>query len=242
MCVWAADGRKILSGDKYGTLKLWDAFELSEVASIRAHLGRVTACALSPDSTCAVSVSGDRTVKLWHLETSREPITLHEDRDQTTACAFSPDGRWIATGCDGFAESDNGFTIRIWNRRTGILERALPGHKRGVTCCVFSPDSRWLLSSSSDGSMALWDVVSGRLVETLFAPGGVATCAFSTSGKWIASVGGDFGLRLWDNIGTGARVRYLYPHTDGVCVAWSPDGRQLVTGAEAGKLHILEID
>lgn len=242
VCVWAAAGRWILSGDNNGTLKLWDAVGFREFASIQAHEHRITACALSPDSTCAVSASWDKTVKLWRLETGLDPITLHEDRDFATACAFSCDGRWIAAGCGGFMEPESGYPIRIWDSRSGILERALPGHKRGVTSCAFSPDSRWLLSSSSDGSIALWDVGTGRLVETLFAPGGVTSCAFSPDGKWIAGVGGDYGLRLWDNIGAGARVRYLYPHTDGICVAWSPDGRQLVTGAEAGKLHILEID
>ena len=72
---------------------------------------------------------------------------------EITAIAFSPDGELLAT-----AGGDR--RIKLW-RATGEELRSLGPAKGRTYQLVFSPDRRTLVSTSSLGTVALWDVAAG---------------------------------------------------------------------------------
>ena len=46
--------------------------------------------------------------------------------------------------------------------------RHFSGHQDRVTDLVLSKDGRWLLSSSLDGTLRVWDIPAGRILQVWF--------------------------------------------------------------------------
>jgi len=106
------------------------------------------------------------------------------------------------------------------------------GHTRSVNSVKFSPDGRWVLSGSDDGTVKLWDVVTGKEVRTFAGhTDRISSVAFSPDGRQVLSGSNDETVKLWDMV-TGREVRTFTGHTDPVCsVAFSPDGKQVLSGS-----------
>lgn len=63
-CAFSPDGSRIVSASDDKTLKLWDAENGAELASLAGHTYSVNGCAFSPDGHRVLSGSGDKTLKV----------------------------------------------------------------------------------------------------------------------------------------------------------------------------------
>ncbi|GDY68842.1 hypothetical protein SAV14893_082350 [Streptomyces avermitilis] len=113
-CVaWSLDGRRVASGSRDGTARVWDTGTGAELCVLRGHLDRVQDVDWSPDGRQVATVSWDGTVRLWDPDEGRERVVLGVHDDQVNALAWHPDGTWVATGSrDG--------TVRTWETTTDV--------------------------------------------------------------------------------------------------------------------------
>src|SRR5215212_10612015 len=85
-----------------------------------------------------------------------------------TRMVFSPDGRLLATG------TFRSNTIKLWETATNRKLRGLSSSGQtapGLAAAIaFSRDSRLIAASSADNSVKIWDVNSGRELQTLAGP------------------------------------------------------------------------
>jgi len=59
------------------------------------------------------------------------------------------------------------------------------GHVSFVNTAEFSPDGKWFVTASDDQIAKIWEVVSGRVVNSLEGHNSyVLTARFSPDGKW----------------------------------------------------------
>jgi WD40 repeat protein len=114
---------------------------------------------------------------------------------------------------------------------------------------AFSPDGQRLVSSCQDGTIKLWNAVTGREERTITGHSGPAFgLAFSPDGTRLAATGdiphasgtafvaGE--VRVWD-AATGQEVLVLRGHTATILgVAFSPDGRRLVTASRDARVKV----
>jgi WD40 repeat protein len=116
------------------------------------------------------------------------------------------------------------------------------GHGRSVSAVAFSPDGMTLASSSSDRSIKLWEVASGREIRSLTGHDrGVTSVAFSADGKTLASGSEDESIKLWD-VASGHELRSLNGHGDAVLsVSFSPDGKTLASGSIDKSIKLWEV-
>jgi WD40 repeat protein/transcriptional regulator with XRE-family HTH domain len=128
------------------------------------------------------------------------------------------------------------------------VELTLRGHTETLWSAVFSQDGTKIATASSDGTVKVWDAVTGKellSVKSVTKDAKPSTgyfegwgwfwyATFSPDGKYLATADGDGIARIWDAV-TGKQVHALVGHRDEVYhVEFSPDGSRLVTVSPDG--------
>jgi WD40 repeat protein len=103
----------------------------------------------------------------------------------------------------------------------------------------FSPDGQEIVTADSDGTIDIFRIATGKVVETFTSSDNIAyNAAFSPDGKRVLA-GYWTGIgRIWD-VATKLQVGLLAGHGDTIYDArFSPDGREVVTGSLDGTIRV----
>jgi WD40 repeat protein len=225
------DGKTLVSTSGGPVLRVWDV----AAGRLRMQLEEATvfqAVALSRDGSRLASGGSDATIHLWEMPTGRRCHLLAGPVAPAAALAFSPHGVLLASG------SPRGCDVWLWDVQNGQPALILPEACDGcsIEALAFHPQEGllaaggvdWLATGGSDGVVALWDVAGLRRVARF--PGGAVALAFHPSGNRLAVASLVQRVRVWDVAGVRLLAE-LSGHDDAVtCVAYSPDGRWLVSG------------
>jgi len=124
---------------------------------------------------------------------------------------------------------------------TGLL-RTLTGHARSVTAVAVTPDGQRAVSASSDSTLKVWDLSSGRELRTLTGhTNEVTAVAVTPDGQRAVSASRDKTLKVWE-LASGRELRTLTGHTDVVtAVAVTPDGQCAVSASYDKTLKVWEL-
>ncbi len=123
------------------------------------------------------------------------------------------------------------------------------GHARPVRAACFLHQSAAVITASSDKTLKLWDVDSGRELRTFEGhSASITSVAVSPDDRYAASGSEDRSVRVWE-IATGQNTLTLQGHQHWVMsVAFSPDGRYLISanadqviGRVAGTIKLWDV-
>src|SRR5262249_27984223 len=149
---------------------------------------------------------------------------------------FSPD-----PGAPGLlATADRSGGLYVWEADTGRDVHQLRGHTGAVTAISFRPDGQALASAGADGTVRLWERDEGRQIRQWNAHSGIVLGLATAPDQRLATSGSDGLVKLWRP--DGGLIHGFENQGDWVYrVAFTPDGRHLISGAWSGAIMIFDI-
>jgi WD40 repeat protein len=196
------------------------------------HRASIYGLAFSPDNSILALGTLGPSVQLWDVNTGKLLRGINNHGDQFVfGVAFSPDGKIIASCSRDFiilSEVASG-------KELGRLQTKKPAE--GL---MFTPDGKTLLSWGEEGDVKIWDVQERKIrfaCTGRFGDG--RSLALSHDGKTMiqATYPGST-LCVWD-VATGKeRFTDFEGHDTAVnCIAFSPDGKTLVSVGDKQQLR-----
>lgn len=158
----------------------------------------------------------------------KEPVRVCVYRGHDLAVwslAWSPDGTQVVSG-----SADT--TAQVWMGRTGKQTSLFRGHTACVTAVAWSPDGQWIASGGCDKTVFVWNAQTGETVTAYTQHRGwiCQGLAWSPDGTFLASASWDGSVHIWEAMTGKTLLRYGGHQGVVTCVAWSPNGTQVVSG------------
>lgn len=152
---------------------------------------------------------------------TRTVLTGHTS--EIRSLAISDDNQMIASGSCAEPGEDacQRGDIILWDLEQSTIIWQIDDsiHQGWITGVAFSPDATRLLVSSSDGTVALWDVATGEIEQQFTGhEGAVNAVAYHPDGESVATAGTDGLIHLWD-VATGDEIRTFAGHGENDAMA-----------------------
>ncbi len=236
---WANIGR---FGLKTGLAGAWC------MRTFYGHTNRVNSVAISPDGTCGLSGSSDKTLQLWDLATGGCSKIFKGHNESVLSIAFLPNGQWILSGS---AHGTSHTEFRLWELTSGRWVELTSDVQNALAIAISPCGEFCLLGGGSKTScyysfVELWklskakcEFIWGDGVE-YGSPGDsflvsflvVTSAAFSPNSQWCL-YGDDQGMLTIRGCDGAEPLRILVGHTNAVrCVAISGDAQYCASGGD----------
>ncbi|HTL55011.1 MAG TPA: protein kinase [Candidatus Limnocylindrales bacterium] len=174
---------------------LWHLCHTDEALyTFRVGNNGILSASFSPDGLILASNGSDSTLILWDIS-SRQPLaTLTNFGGYDHDWEFTPDSKAVA-----YATATG--SIELWDIWAKRVLAALPSTNQSTYCMSFSPDAKLLaLVENSSTIISMWEVASGRLLDTLQSEEGgyVYGLAHSPDGQTLAAGHRDNLVTFWN--------------------------------------------
>ena len=251
----SGDGKRIASGGDDQTVKVWDGLSAQPSLSIDGHTSEVRSVVLSADGQRILSGSGPLQggvhgeINAWDARSGKTQFAL-ECELPVFSLASSLDGSSIIAGggTRGAGELPMFGELAIRDGRTGRPERTLGDgvtnkdekSTLAINAVAMSRDGRTATSACVDGTVIVWDTVTGQARVRRREQFAAKCVAMSSDAGQIAS-GNGMDVKVWD-AQTGNDQLILRGHTAQVhSVAFSSDGQRLISGSEDQTVKVWDV-
>lgn len=214
------------------------------------HTASIRELQFSDDGNRLVSAARDNTLKVWEqpIPQDGEPLTpqsqrlgdadeVANDQCQTlrghggwvSSCAFLDADTVISTSYD--------HQVKLWRTSQYQEIGTLAEVERPILHATYAPDGRTVAVALDDGTAGIWDAESGAPLGRLEEGHDFLanTAVFLPGGERLVTIAGDDTLRLWD-VRHGTEIWHVRGTGRRGLLALSPDGTQIVTGSDEGKI------
>jgi|GEM_PF-7006013 len=243
---FSPDGEHLATGFRDGTIKLWDAadgteratltpLQVDDYTTIERMVFSLDGTRLAVIKAVPTHVLPDNRIHLWDISDSTLLHTLEHPTGRIRQVVLSPDGRRVAARA--FDDTRRLSVIRVWDTTDGTLLDTFEGQPMTSYEIAFSPDGTLLAASyvSEEDQIHVSDLAAGTVLQTLNDDDGlryVDHMEFSPDGTRLATTyefWNNF-THLW-NVTDGTLLQTIDDHAGhlDMRVDFSADGTRLVT-------------
>lgn len=232
ICI-SPDGKLFATGSLEGNITLWNVASGSQLRSLGEKTNAVRSVTFQ-GSDDIVSWHEDETLRFWASAASIDLGAYGGTEIPVVPIISESDEKRM--------EAINQEVVRFWTSKYGIELRAIWQLSSPDPSVAFSPDSKTIAQGGYENSVGIWDLSSGRKLQTFLGhKGGVDSVAFSPDGKMLASGSLDNTVKLWDIV-SRKLVKSLEGHVNGLrVVRFLNDGRTLASCSSDGTVKLWDI-
>jgi WD40 repeat protein len=139
--------------------------------------------------------------------------------------------------------------VALWNTVLAFFPKAAPRSilelrrigtgRRAIGATALMPDGNTCVAGAADGSLQIFDAVSGSQKGTFGGHDhGVTSVDISEDGEWLASSGRDGAVRVWNASTAEIRAEFLGHEGAVQAVAFTPDGKAVVSAGDDGSVRL----
>jgi WD40 repeat protein len=222
------DGMKIVAGGYY-LLKIWNSITGEELCNLITNtleakeiITGVNVVIITPDGSKIINSDYYNyntkyvAIRVWSVLTGQELLNFRSYQHEIISLTITSDSRKIISGSrDGTIEVKDlvklsRFPFKIlflltkkFKRLREVFSRTtlntIFGHKGSVNTLVITPDDSKFISGSSDSTIKIWDLATGKELRTLTGHSkGVNTLAITPDGSKLVSGSCDSTIKIWD--------------------------------------------
>jgi WD40 repeat protein len=225
---FSPDGHTLAASSEDNTIWIWKISGSGTAVhdgTLTGSTNWVNTVAFSPDGTQLAAGTSEARLLVWNVVTRRLVAATPYPKPVTTV-TWDGNGRVAAADANG--------TASIWTLPSPVL---LAGNESASV--AYSPDGTTMAVAGT--SIELWNTATWSLVSTYPLPGGtyINGMAFAPAGNVLAAAYGDGMAQLFD-ARTLAPLSAPFAVTTrhaAESVAYSPDGKTIVTGADDGSVR-----
>lgn len=231
------DGKELLSGSADSTVKIWNMDNGELIKTLTNHKNSVYGLAYNSKGNKFATASYDGVARIWDDKTKEKIVTFKEHMLGIDDILLTADGRVITCSQDR--------TIKIWDSKTGQIyqdNQVQKTVKIKTKSLSLNPNGREFLSSSTDGYIKIWDVITGKEIKSKkLDTGTISSAVYSHDGSLIGIAGADKSVRILQS-DTLNEIYEMRGHNWNInAVAFSPDDKYIISGSTDKKIIIWDV-
>lgn len=222
-----------------GQLLVWEWQSETYVLKQQGHSNNMSCITYSTDGQLLATGGEDGKVKLWNIHSGSCFVTFSEHTNAVTAVAFSGNKKFfVSASLDSTVRAFD--IIRYRNFRTFTSTRPVQ-----FSCVAVDSSGEFVAAGGQDiFEIYLWSVKTGRLLEMLAGhEGPVSSLAFSPTltSTVMVSVSWDKTMKIWDAIEKGSAHETVMLASDGISLAFKPDGQEVAVATLNGQISTFNL-
>uniref|UniRef100_A0A8C7VKR7 Uncharacterized protein n=1 Tax=Oncorhynchus mykiss TaxID=8022 RepID=A0A8C7VKR7_ONCMY len=211
--------------------------------TLKGHGNKVLCMDWCKDKRRIVSSSQDGKVIVWDAFTTNKEHAVTMPCTWVMACAYAPSG--CAVACGGLDNKCSVYPLSLdKNENLAAKKKSVAMHTNYLSACSFTNSDMQILTSSGDGTCALWDVESGQLLQSFHGHTADVLCldlAPSETGNTFVSGGCDKKANVWD-MRSGQCIQSFETHESDInSVRYYPSGDAFASGSDDATCRLYDL-
>ncbi|GAB6904218.1 hypothetical protein JCM12296A_00520 [Desulfosarcina cetonica] len=225
----------IASGSWDGTIRIWNVNNKMDHQAA-AHHDEISMIRFGKDAETIVTASNDGLLKVHDTATLKTLHVLEGHTHWVTHFAFCGDTHLLSASDD--------HTVRLWEIAGGRCEKTFSGHGDdviGVQPVCALPGTA--VSHSTDGSMILWNVTTGKIMKRFHEhEGGIWDSCVHPRKPLAVTASDDKTVKVWDLLRSGSQLTLSGHQRALAAIAMCPETMRIISGDDGGNIIVWDLE